>query len=117
MRSLDLFWKTNRDWWKYCNGIPVLKENAPSEAHQIYQNYIIQTAALHVVDSWKIGEYTVLTLEDEIPTYEHNKYRINSVLYDIVPTYDMGNKCIAIKTDEEDLGHRLVEFVLIEGDV
>ena len=42
---------------------------------------------------------------------------INGVLYDIVPAYDMGNKCIAIKTDEEDMGHRLVEFVLIKGDV
>lgn len=42
MKKLDLFWKTNRDWWEYRNGVPVLKDNAPAEAKESYERYLKQ---------------------------------------------------------------------------
>ena len=42
MRKLDLYWKTNRDWWEFKNHIPVVKDDAPLAAKESYQNYLKQ---------------------------------------------------------------------------
>ena len=115
MRKMDMFWKSNREWWTYDDDLmPVVRQDAPPEAHRSYRNYLADVSALHVVNSWKIGEYTVLELEDDCPMYPYNKYWINGVIYDIIPLYDMGDKCIAVKTDQTDMKHQLVKFVLAE---
>ena len=44
MRKLDLYWKSNRDWWEYDKDFyPVLTENAPKEAWESYLRYLEQT--------------------------------------------------------------------------
>lgn len=43
MKKVDLFWKSNKEWWEYRNGTPVLKENAPPEARESYERYLKQT--------------------------------------------------------------------------
>lgn len=42
MRKVDLFWKSNKEWWEYRNGTPVLKETAPTEARESYEHYLEQ---------------------------------------------------------------------------
>ena len=113
MIKMDMYWMSKREWWEFKNHAPVVRDDAPPEAQQSYRNFLIDAAALHVVASWKIGEYTVLELEDKTPLYPYNKYWINGTIYDIVPIYDMGKKCIAVKTDEPDMTHRLVKFILV----
>lgn len=44
MRKLDLFWRSNRDWWEFRNHIPTLKDDAPPEAQKSYRRYLEQTA-------------------------------------------------------------------------
>ena len=111
MRKMDLFWRSNREWWEYKDHIPTIKPDAPPEAQESYKNYIIQSSALHIVDCMKTGDYMLLTLEDNPPEYRFNKYRINGVIYDPVIVYDISDKVIAIKTTESDMVHRLVEFI------
>ena len=44
MRKLDLYWKSNRDWWEYDKDFyPVLTENAPLDAWESYLRYLEQT--------------------------------------------------------------------------
>ena len=49
MRKVDLFWKSNRDWWEWKNGIPVVKHSAPQKAKESYQNYLKQISNDHVL--------------------------------------------------------------------
>lgn len=43
MRKLDLYWKSNRDWWEYDKDFfPVLKEGAPNDAVESYRRYLEQ---------------------------------------------------------------------------
>ena len=42
MRKLDLFWKSNHDWWEFKDGVPVLKECAPQEARESDERYLEQ---------------------------------------------------------------------------
>ena len=43
MKKVDLYWKTNHDWWEYDdNLIPIMKESAPPEAKASYQRYLKQ---------------------------------------------------------------------------
>lgn len=43
MRKLDLYWKSNPDWWEFENHIPVVKKDAPLEAQKSYQRYLQET--------------------------------------------------------------------------
>ena len=43
MRKIDLYWKSNRDWWEYKGLIPIIKDNAPPEAKASYERYLKQT--------------------------------------------------------------------------
>lgn len=42
MKKLDLYWKSNREWWEYENHVPKIKESAPTEAKESFQNYTKQ---------------------------------------------------------------------------
>lgn len=47
MKNLDLFWRSNRSWYHYEEVekdilIPVVNDDAPSEAKQSYENYLKQ---------------------------------------------------------------------------
>lgn len=42
MKKVDLFWKSNHDWWEFKNGIPTLKESVPQEARDSYEHYLEQ---------------------------------------------------------------------------
>jgi hypothetical protein len=42
MRKLDLYWKSNREWWEYKNHIPTIKESAPEKAKESYKRYLEQ---------------------------------------------------------------------------
>lgn len=43
MRKVDMFWKSNSDWWEFRNCIPVVKDDAPPEAKKSYERYLEQT--------------------------------------------------------------------------
>ena len=44
MRKLDLYWKSNRDWWFFDkNLIPRIKDSAPKEAQESYKRYRSQS--------------------------------------------------------------------------
>ncbi len=42
MRRLNLYWRSNRDWWEFDNHIPVIKKDAPPEAQESYKLYLQQ---------------------------------------------------------------------------
>ena len=43
MRKLDLYWKSNRDWWGYDKDFyPMLRKDAPREAWESYSRYLVQ---------------------------------------------------------------------------
>ena len=42
MKKLDLYWRSNRDWWEYKDNIPVIKDSAPPEAKESYKRYLEQ---------------------------------------------------------------------------
>ena len=111
MRKMDLYWRSNKEWWEYKDHIPTIKLDAPTEAQESYKNYIVQSSALHIIDCIKTERYMLLTLEGVPPEYRYNKYRINGVVYDPIIVYDISDNVIAIETTETDILHRLVEFI------
>jgi len=56
-----------------------------------------------VVEEFFVGEHHVMKLDGGIPNFPHTKYRIDGVVYEIIPVFDMDN-CIAIKSRESFLG-------------
>ena len=42
MRKLDLYWRSNPDWWEWKNLIPTIRDDAPEEAQESYDRYRIQ---------------------------------------------------------------------------
>ena len=42
MRAYDVFWMSNRDWYKLKNGVRIIKEDAPKEAQESFDNYLKQ---------------------------------------------------------------------------
>ena len=42
MRFLDLYWKSNPDWWEFVDHVQVIRKDAPPEAQQSYQNFLRQ---------------------------------------------------------------------------
>ena len=41
MIAYDLYWKSNDDWWEFDKNFDyVIKEDAPKEAKQSYENYV-----------------------------------------------------------------------------
>ena len=42
MRKLDLYWRSNRDWWEVKNLVPTLRKDAPREAWESYSRYLVQ---------------------------------------------------------------------------
>lgn len=42
MKKIDLYWKSNRDWWEYKDNFPTIKDSAPPEAKASYQRYLEQ---------------------------------------------------------------------------
>ena len=43
MTRLDVFWKSNEDWYEINeNGFEVIKESAPPEAQESYKHYLEQ---------------------------------------------------------------------------
>lgn len=43
MRKLDLFWKSNHNWWESKDGVSVLKERTSQETRGSYEHYLEQT--------------------------------------------------------------------------
>ena len=39
MKKLDLYWRSNPEWWELRNHIPCVKDNAPHEAKESYKRY------------------------------------------------------------------------------
>ena len=42
MRRYDSFWMTNKDWYETKNGVRIIKEDAPKEAQESFDNYLKQ---------------------------------------------------------------------------
>lgn len=42
MKMLDLYWRSNPNWWELKNHVPVVKETAPPEAQESYKQYLKQ---------------------------------------------------------------------------
>lgn len=62
-----------------------------------------------VVNEWQVGKYMALFLNQDPPLKPYWKYRIDGVIYDPVPVYDLP-KCIAIEAEGNFKG-KTVEFV------
>lgn len=51
MRTLDLYWKSNKDWWYYDDSfIPRLKDSAPPDAQESYARYKEQKRSNPICD-------------------------------------------------------------------
>lgn len=42
VKKLDLYWRSNPEWWELKNHVPVIREDAPREAQESYKKYIEQ---------------------------------------------------------------------------
>jgi hypothetical protein len=62
-----------------------------------------------VVSDFGVGKYRVLKLDGEKPMKPYNAYRIDGVVFPIVPLYDAMN-CIAIESADSFTG-KTVEFI------
>lgn len=47
MQKLDIYWKTNKDWYFYDGLVPKIKDDAPEEAKESYQHYLQQKKELY----------------------------------------------------------------------
>ncbi|MBR5370970.1 MAG: hypothetical protein IK130_02025 [Oscillospiraceae bacterium] len=45
MRKFDNYWLSNKEWFHWENGHPVINDTAPPEAQESYKHYIEQTIA------------------------------------------------------------------------
>ena len=72
MRSLDLFWRTNSDWWELRNYKPTLKETAPPKAKKSYERYLVQKSTM--LDGW-IG----MRIDKELLMYDRTKGRYEEI--------------------------------------
>jgi hypothetical protein len=66
-----------------------------------------------IISEFCINDYTVLTLDNDVPLKKHNGYRIDGKDYDIVPVYDMPG-CIAVVGEGPFVG-KTVEFVCFDS--
>lgn len=62
-----------------------------------------------VCDEFKIYNYVILNFK-ELPTSPYKRVKIDGIIYDIVPSYDMEN-CVVINSQSTFLGKE-VEFVI-----
>lgn len=62
-----------------------------------------------ILDQWKIGNYTILELDDDPPMKPYSKYKIDGIAYKTVPVYDLP-KSIAVENDGDFKG-KTVEFI------
>ena len=62
-----------------------------------------------VVSDFGVGKYRVLKLDGAKPTNPYNAYRIDGVVFRIVPIYDAVN-CIAVESSDNFTG-KTVEFI------
>ncbi len=44
MKRFDMYWMTNKSWYRWENGVRVLNDNAPPDAVESYNNYKKQVA-------------------------------------------------------------------------
>ena len=42
MTKLERFWMSNREWFRFTNNGPVVREDAPKEAKESYKKYLRQ---------------------------------------------------------------------------
>lgn len=42
MKNVDLYWRSNKEWWEFRNHIPVIKKDAPKVAQESYNRYLKQ---------------------------------------------------------------------------
>jgi len=42
MRKYDAFWMSNEEWYVLKNGIKIIKDDAPQEAQESFNNYLKQ---------------------------------------------------------------------------
>lgn len=42
MRTLDFYWKSNKEWYEIKNCVHVIREDAPKEAKESYKRYLEQ---------------------------------------------------------------------------
>lgn len=42
MRNVDLYWRSNKEWWEFINHVPVIKKDAPQKAQESYKRYLEQ---------------------------------------------------------------------------
>ena len=62
-----------------------------------------------ILEQWKIGRYTVPELDNDPPMKPYRKYRIDGIIYDPVPVYDLP-RSIAIEDNGKFKG-KMVEFI------
>ena len=62
-----------------------------------------------ILSDFSIGKYRVLKLDGVKPMKNYSAYRIDGVVFDVVPIYDAAD-CIAIKSSDSFSG-KTVEFI------
>lgn len=62
-----------------------------------------------ILSEWKIGKYTALELDRDLPMKEYHKYRIDGENYEAVPVHDLPRH-IAIEANGNFTG-KTVEFI------
>lgn len=62
-----------------------------------------------VISEFKVKDYLVLKLDNDIPLKKYTKYLIYGIYFDIIPIYD-ASRCIAIKSNISFLNKK-VEFI------
>lgn len=62
-----------------------------------------------VVSDFGVGKYRVLKLDGPKPSSKYDAYRIDGIVYNIIPLYDAVN-CLAIESGDSFVGST-VEFI------
>lgn len=62
-----------------------------------------------VVSDFSVGKYRVLKLDGAKPNKQYNAYRIDGIVFKIIPLYDAVN-CIAVESSDSFVG-KTVEFI------
>lgn len=59
-----------------------------------------------VVSEFKVKDYLVLKLDNDVPLKKYTKYLIDGICFDIVPIYD-APRCIAIKASSSFINKKV----------
>lgn len=66
----------------------------------------------NIIGQWKIDGYTVLELDNNPPMKPYRKYKIDGIIYEPVPVYDLPKSIAIKKVGDFNFEGMIVEFIL-----